>query len=213
VIYIDDYNSKAITNTPPNNKREDKVELAKAKLEINSKQLAVFWHITGVAIANNFSQVKALLLKYGFNVVNEEDAAVAISEMIGTPKWTSFVVEIGEIIENTVDEKIIESLKNNKEESSWVEALISAVGSVAGSSLGLGAASKQQKVAKENAKSQMFSGITSVLVAKENTRLEAEKTKQQQKKSIALIIVSVVIVLGIIIAIIVYRRRKQALKN
>ena len=110
MFYIDDYNSKAITNSPP--KKEEKLELAKTKTEM--EQLAVFWHIAGVAIARNFTDVKGLLGKYDYQVSNEKDAAAAITDILGTPKWTKFVKEFEGIIEDTVDEKI-DYLKNNEE--------------------------------------------------------------------------------------------------
>ena len=56
MFYIDDYNSKAITSTPP--KRDQKSEVAKTKLELNSQQLAAFWHLTGITIADNYETVK-----------------------------------------------------------------------------------------------------------------------------------------------------------
>jgi hypothetical protein len=111
MFYIDDYNSKTITNSLPKKERE---ALAKVKSEMDSKQLATFWYIAGVTIASNYEEVRELLLKYGYDVTNEEDAAAAITDILGTPKWTKFVKEFEGIIEDTVDEKI-DYLKNNEE--------------------------------------------------------------------------------------------------
>lgn len=206
MIYIDDYNSKAVTSSPP--KKEDKIELAKTKLEMNSKQLAAFWYLAGATIANNFVEVKVLLEKYGYQVNNEEDAAAAITDMLGTPKWTKFVKEFGEIIESTIDEKIVNELKENNEESGWVEALIQAVGAVASSSLNLGASSKQLKATKENAKSQMFTGIAATMAERERTKAEIEKTRREEKKGVVWIILAVILIIGIIVGIVIYKKNK-----
>ena len=207
MFYIDDYNSKAITNSPP--KREDKMELAKAKKVMESKQLSVFWYLAGTTIANRFVEVKALLSKYGYKVVNEEDAAAAISDMIGTAKWVKFVKEFGEIMEDSIDERIINDINESSEESGWIEALIQAVGSVASSSLNVAASNKQLKGTKENAKAQMFTGVAAILAEKERTKAEAEKTRREEKKGTIWIVLSIVIALAVIIAIIIiYKRRK-----
>lgn len=206
MFYIDDYNSKAITNTPP--KREQKEELAKAKAEINGKQLAVFWYVSGITIAHNFNAVKTLLSKYGYEVANEHDAAAAISDMLDKPKWVAFVKEFGEVIENTVDENVFKEFKAG-DESSFVAALISAIGAVIGGSLSLASSAKQKQVAKENAKSQMLSAISAALTEKERRKTEAEISARQQKKSVMIIITVSVIIVGIIIAIVIYKRSKS----
>ena len=205
MIYIDDYSSKAITNSPP--KKEDRIELAKAKTEMNGKQLAAFWYIAGVTIASNYKDVKELLSKYGYDVSNEHDAASAIANIYGTPKWIKFIAEFGDIIEASVDENlIIDSIGG--EESSWVQALIAAVGAVASSSLTLAKSSKDKKAAESNAKSAMFVGITNVLAEKEKVKAEKEKTMRESKSGIIWIVIAVLVVIGLIIGFVIYKKNK-----
>ena|ERR1700741_931920 len=206
MFYIDDYNSKAITNGPP--KKSDKIAISNAKKQMEARQLAIFWHLAGITIVSDFAEVKGLLNKYGYKVSNEKDAALAITDMIGTAKWANFVKEFGEIMEEAVDEKIVDQINSGGEESAWVQALIAAVGSVASSSLNVAASAKAQEAAKENAKGQMFTGISAMLTEKERTKAEAERTKQSSKKGIIWIVLAIIIVLGIIIGIVIYKKRQ-----
>jgi len=207
MFYIDDYNSKTITNTPP--KKEQKLEEAKAKLEMTSKQLAVFWYVSGITIAHSFEAVKTLLEKYGYKVVNEEDAAAAIADMLGTDKWTKFVKEFAEIIENTVDERVFQEYKtSSEEESGFVAALIAAIGAVAGGTLGLISSSKQKQAAKESAKAQMFSGISAAVAERQKQKTEQEISKREQKRNVMWIVIISFLVLGTIIGIVIYKRNK-----
>ena len=202
MFYIDDYNSKTITSTPP--KREDKIALDKAKKDIDTRQLSIFWYLSGITIANNFTEVKSLLNKYGYDVVNEEDASVAMSDMLGTAKWAKFVSDFGSIMENTVDERIINQI-DNSEDAGWIETLISAVSSISGSTLNVASSSKELQSTKETAKKQMISGVTAMLSQNEKTKA-VKKTKVETKKN-TLWIIAVIIVL-IIISIFIYRRYK-----
>lgn len=201
MFYIDDYNSKTITNSPP--KREDKIALDKAKKDMDTRQLSIFWYLAGITIANNFTEVKSLLSKYGYNVVNEEDAAVAMSDMLGTAKWAKFVSDFGSIMENTVDERIINQI--NSEDTGWIEALISAVSSMSGSTLNVASSNKELQSTKEKAKTQMISGVTAMLSQNEKTKA-VEKTKVETKKN-TIWIIAVIIIL-ILISIFIYRRYK-----
>ena len=201
MFYIDDYNSKTITNSPP--KREDKIALDKAKKDMDTRQLSIFWYLSGITIANNFTEVKSLLSKYGYNVVNEEDAAVAMSDMLGTAKWAKFVSDFGSIMENTVDERIINQI--NSEDTGWIEALISAVSSISSSTLNVASSSKELQSTKEKAKTQMISGVTAMLSQNEKTKA-VEKTKVETKKN-TIWIIAVIIIL-ILISIFIYRRYK-----
>jgi hypothetical protein len=207
MFYIDDYNSKTITNSPP--KKADKEALVKVKTELDNKQLAAFWYIAGVTIASNYDEVSELLLKYGYDVTNEEDAASAIADMLGTPKWTKFLVEFGEIIEETVDESVLNNLKEGNDESGWVEALIQGIGAVGSSSLGLAKSAKDKKAAEASAKAQMFYGITNVLAEKEKLKAEKERTLQNQKKGSTWIIVGVVVVVIAIVGFVIYKKMKS----
>lgn len=201
MFYIDDYNSKTITNSPP--KREDKIALDKAKKDMDTRQLSIFWYLSGITIANNFTDVKSLLNKYGYNVVNEEDAAVAMSDMLGTAKWAKYVSDFGNLMENTVDERIINQI--NSEDTGWIEALISAVSSISGSTLNVASSSKELQSTKEKAKTQMISGVTAMLSQNEKTKA-VEKTKVETKKN-TIWIIAVIIIL-ILISIFIYRRYK-----
>lgn len=201
MFYIDDYNSKTITNSPP--KREDKIALDKAKKDMDTRQLSIFWYLSGITIANNFTEVKSLLSKYGYNVVNEEDAAVAMSDMLGTAKWAKFVSDFGSLMENTVDERIINQI--NSEDTGWIEALISAVSSISSSTLNVASSSKELQSTKEKAKTQMISGVTAMLSQNEKTKA-VEKTKVETKKN-TIWIIAVIIIL-ILISIFIYRRYK-----
>jgi hypothetical protein len=212
MIYIDDYNSKVINNGPP--KKEDREILADTKKHLDSRQQAIFWYLAGVTIGSNYEDVKTLLSKYGYDVSNEQDAATAIAEMIGTPKWTKFVLEFGNLIEESVDENVFNKLEDGAEESSWVQALIGAIGSIGGSSLGLAKSSKDKKAAEVNAKSAMFTGITNVLVEKQRLDAEREKTLREEKKGTIWIVIAVVVVLLVIIGFVVYKRMKaKAIAN
>lgn len=204
MFYIDDYNSKAITNSPP--KKEEKLELDKAKLELKSQQLATFWFLTGATIADKFNEVKAILDKYGYEVVNEKDAAAAISDMLTTPKWPKFIKELGSVIEETVEDRL--ELKDTSEESGFVAAIIAAAGTIIGGTLGLAGSAKAKAAAKENAKAQMFTGITAVLAEREKRKAQQEMAKAQAKKTTIWAIVTVFIVLAIIIGVVIYKRNK-----
>ncbi len=201
MFYIDDYNSKTITNSPP--KREDKIALDKAKKDMDTRQLSIFWYLSGITIANNFTEVKSLLNKYGYKVVNEEDASVAMSDMLGTAKWAKYVSDFGSLIESTIDERIINQI--NSEDNGWIEALISAVSSISGSTLNVASSSKELQSTKEKAKTQMISGVTAMLSQNEKTKA-VEKTKVETKKN-TIWIIAVIIVL-IIISIFIYRKYK-----
>lgn len=204
MFYIDDYNSKTVTSTPP--KREDKIVLDKAKKDMDTRQLSIFWYLSGITIANNFTEVKSLLSKYGYNVVNEEDSAVAMSDMLGTAKWAKYVSDFGSLMENTVDERIINQI--NSEDTGWIEALISAVSSISGSTLNVANSSKELQSTKEKAKTQMISGVTAMLSQKEKTKA-VEKTKVETKRNnIIKIIIAIVIVLAII-AYFLYKKRQN----
>ena len=212
MIYIDDYNSKVISNGPP--KKEDKAMLADTKKQMDSRQQAIFWYLSGVTIGYNYEEVKVLLSKYGYDVSNEQDAATAIAEMIGTPKWTKFLLEFGNLIEESVDESVFKKLEDGAEESSFVAALIGAIGAIGGSSLGLAKSSKDKKAAEVNAKAAMFVGITNVLAEKQRVDAEREKTLREEKKSTIWIVISVVVVLLAIIGFVVYKRMKaKAIAN
>jgi len=204
MFYIDDYNSKTITNSLP---KKDREALAKVKSEMDSKQLATFWYIAGVTIASNYEEVRELLLKYGYDVTNEEDAASAIADMLGTPKWTRFAVDFGNVVEETADDNIIELLKNS-EESEFIAAIIAAAGAAIGGSLGLASSNKQLKASKENARAAMIMGITNVLAEKEKAKAERARAARESKSGVVWIVVSVIVVIGIIVAIIIYKRNK-----
>jgi hypothetical protein len=210
MFYIDDYNSKTITSSP--SKKEDVKELTKTKFEMIKQQLAAFWFLAGVTIVDKFKDVKELLSKHGYMVSDQQDAASAIADMVGTAKWTKFVKDFSEIIEDKVDETIVDvDTKEDKEENSFAGltvAIIGAAGALASGSLGLASSSKHQKAAKESAKAQMFSGIAATIAAKEAAKVERERIASEKQKQIVWIVVSVIIVLGIIIGIIIYKKRK-----
>jgi hypothetical protein len=203
MFYIDNYNSKAISNTPPN--KEDMKKIVQTKNELTKQQLAVFWNIVGVAIGYNYEDVKELLAKYGYKVVNEQDAAVAIADLWGTTKWVDFVKELNYILEDTIDEHMTEA----QEESGFVAALIGAIGAVAGGTLGLASSDKQKKAAKEGAKTQMLAGLTNVLAAREQRKAAELEAKTSKGKTIVWIIVSLIIVIGLIIGIVIYKKNKK----
>ena len=142
--------------------------------------------------------------------MNENDAAAAIADMLGTDKWPKFVKELGGIMENTVDDRMLAAFEGDNEESGFVAALIAAIGAIGGAALNLAGSSKAQKVAKENAKSQMIGGITAVLVEREKLKAEKERTKQSEKKNIVWIIVASLVVVAIIVGMIIYKRNKAA---
>lgn len=214
MFYIDDYNSKTITNTPPAKKiTQYRKDWENAKIDANKKQLQAFFYLAGVVIGKNYDAVKELLSKYGYEVSSERDAATAISDMIGKKEWPKFLKEFGDLMEDTVDESIFENLSEDakSEESGWVEAVIAAVGSITGGALSLASSKKTQEAAKENAKATMFSGLAGILAEKEKTKAEMEKTKQQQKKGVIWIILGILLIVGIVVTILVVRaRRKKA---
>jgi hypothetical protein len=209
MYYIDDYNSKAVTNTPP--QREMIAKLKQANSEVQKAQMDAFWNLMGITIAENFDDVKEILSRYGYNVVNEEDAAVAISEVWATPKWLDFVKEISLLIEETVDEKLSDILPKT-EESSWIEAVIQAVGSITGGSLQLAASNKQLKATKENAKAQMITALAEVQAERQKVEAERIKAEGGMGKTAYWIVGITIASIAIIVAIVVYRRRKAQSK-
>lgn len=204
MFYIDEYDSKTITNTPP--KREDKIVLSKAKKNMDTKQLSIFWYLSGITIANNFTEVKSLLGKYGYNVVNEEDAAVAMSDMLGTAKWAKYINDFGGIMEGTIDERIINQISSS-DDAGWIEALISAVSSISSSTLNVPSSVKELQATKEKAKSQMISGISAMLSQKENEK-RLINAKIEKKNNTIKIIIAIVIALAII-AYFIYKNKQN----
>lgn len=211
MYYIDDYNSKAVTNTPP--KRQMVAKLKQANTKMQKAQLDAFWNLMGITIVENFEDVKELLSQYGYNVINEEDAAVAISEVWGTPKWIDFVRDAGFLIEDTVDEQLIQNLAPKTDENSFatvvIAAIVGAVGAIGGGSLQLASSNKQLKATKENAKSTMISAIASVQA--ERLKVEAERIKAEGAtgKTAYWIVGITIACIAIIVAIVVYRKRKM----
>lgn len=205
MYYIDEYNSKAVSNTPPQKKLVAK--LKQANTETKKAQMDAFWNLMGITIAERFDDIKDILARYGYKVVNEEDAAVAISELWSTPQWLDFVKDIGLLIESTIDEKLLESSLPQTEESSWVQAVIAAVGSITGGSLALASSNKQLKATKENAKSSMISSIAQVQAEREKVEAERLKAEGGTKRVIYWVVGITIVSLAIIIAIIIYRRR------
>lgn len=205
MYYIDDYNSKAVSNTPPQKKLVAK--LKQVSEESKKAQLDAFWNLMGITIAERFDDVKELLARYGYIVVNEEDAAVAIAEVWGTPKWMDFVDEVSALIESTIDDQLLENLAPKTDESSFVAAIIGAVGAIAGGSLGLASSSKQLKASKENAKTQMLASLAGVQMERERAATEREKAKSEKTKALYWILGIVIIAITIIVAIIIYKRK------
>jgi hypothetical protein len=205
MYYIDDYNSKAVTNTPP--QRQMVAKLKQANTENQKAQMSAFWNLMGITIAENFDDIKEILSRYGYNVINEEDAAVAISEVWATPKWLDFVKDASLLIEETVDEKLSDILPKT-DESSWIEAVIQAVGSITGGSLQLAASNKQLKATKENAKATMITALAQVQA--ERQKVEAEKLRSEGATGkTAIWIVGITIAcIAVIVAIVVYKKRR-----
>lgn len=209
MIYIDDYNSKAISNTPPKSTKKLVDKLKAMTNEKRKEQLNAFWQLVGITIAENYDDVKELLSRYGYKVVNEEDSAVAISDLWGKPKWMDFLNEISILIESTIDEKLVENILPQSDESSWIAAAISAVGSIAGGSLGLATSKKQADAAKETAKGQMISAIAQVNAEKQKQKTELAKVKAEETKMMYWIVGILIIVVAIIITVVIIKRRKQ----
>lgn len=209
MYYIDDYNSKTVSNNPPKKKMLDK--LKKINQQSKKEQLNAFWKIVGVTIAENFEDVKELLARYGYRVVNEEDAAVAIADIWKTPKWLDFVKELSILVESTVDEKLVENLLPNTDESSWVAALIGAVGALGGGALGLASSKNEAAAASENAKAQMIAAVEQARLERERMEAERLRIKSQEKRTVVWVIGILValVVIAIIVAIIVRNRRNK----
>jgi len=210
MYYIDDYNSKAVTNTPP--QRQLVAKLKQANAEMQKAQMDAFWNLMGITIAENFDDIKEILASYGYNVVNEEDAAVAISEVWATPKWLDFVKEVSLLIEETVDKKIAQITLPATEESSWIQAVIQAVGSITGGSLQLASSNKQLKATKENAKAQMITALAEVQAERQKVEAERVKAAGGMGKTAYWIVGITIASIAIIVAIVVYRRRKAQSK-
>ena len=209
MYYIDDYNSKTVSNNPPKKKMLDK--LKKINQQSKKEQLNAFWKVVGVTIAENFEDVQELLARYGYRVVNEEDAAVAIADIWKTPKWLDFVKELSILVESTVDEKLVENLLPNTDESSWVAAVIGAVGALGGGALGLAQSKQQAAAASENAKAQMIAAVEQARLERERMEAERLRIKSQEKRTVVWVIGILValVVIAIIVAIIVRNRRQK----
>jgi cobalamin biosynthesis Mg chelatase CobN len=210
MYYIDDYKSRAVTNTPPVNK-----ELRK-KLEVETKsaiqmQLDAFWKIMGLTIADNFDEVQSLLDKYGYKVSNEEDAAVAIADLWEKTKWMDFLKEVSILMESTMDENLVESIIPEKDESGFVEALIGAIGAIGGGTLQTIKSKNESNAAKENAKATMIASLSQLKVEKEKARLEREKMKASKSKSVTWIVIITLLVVVTIIGVVIYKRRKAGI--
>ena len=210
MYYIDDYNSKAVTNTPP--QRQMVAKLKQANTENQKAQMNAFWNLMGITIAEKFEDIKEILSRYGYNVVNEEDAAVAISELWTTPKWLDFVKDASFLIEETVDEKLDNTILPNTDESSWVEAVIKAVGSITGGSLQLAASNKQLKATKENAKATMITALAGVQAERQKVEAERLRSEGATGKTAIWIVGITIACIAVIVAIVVYKKR-QALNK
>lgn len=205
MYYIDDYNSKAVTNAPP--QRQMVAKLKQVSDESKKAQLDAFWNLMGITIAERFEDVKELLAQYGYVVANEEDAAVAISEIWATPKWMDFVKSAGILIESTIDNQLLQNLAPKTDEASFVGAIIAAVGAIVGGSLGLASSNKQLKATKENAKTQMIAAIAGVQMERERAATEREKANAGKTKALYWILGITIISIVIIVAIIIYKRK------
>lgn len=207
MFYIDNYQSSVISNKPPVNKQLMK-KLEAEKKSATQAQLNAFWKIMGITIADKFDEVQALLNKYGYKVSNEEDAAVAISEVWDTAKWMDFVKEVSILIESSIDENLVENILPEKDESSFVEALIGAIGSIGGGTLQTIKSKKEADAAKENAKATMIASLTQVKVENERARLEREKMKASKRKTTTWIVIVTLLIVLIIIGVVIYKRRQ-----
>jgi len=209
MYYIDDYNSKTVSNNPPKKKMLDK--LKKINQQSKQQQLNAFWQIVGVTIAENFEDVQELLARYGYRVVNEEDAAVAIADIWKTTKWLDFVNDLSVLVERTVDEKMVEILLPNTDESSWVAAVIGAIGALGGGALGLASSKEQAAAASENAKAQMIAAMDQARMERERIEAEKLRIKAQEKRTVIWVvgILVALVIIVIIVAIIVRNRRQQ----
>ena len=206
MYYIDDYNSKTVSNNPPKKKMLDKLKAVSQKNQ--QQQLNALWQLIGVTIGENFEDVKELLARYGYKVVNEEDAAIAIADIWKTPKWLDFVKELSILIERTFDEKMVENLLPNTDESSWVTVLISAIGAIGGGALGLAQSKKQAEAASENAKAQMIAAIEQARLERERIESEKLKAKASENKAIYWIIGIIIFMTFVILGIVIYKRSK-----
>lgn len=206
MYYIDDYNSKTVSNNPPKKKMLDKLKSVSQKNQ--QQQLNALWQLIGITIGENFEDVKELLARYGYKVVNEEDAAVAIADIWKTPKWLDFVKDLGIIVEATVDEKMVENLLPGTDESSFVAAIITAVGAIAGGALGLASSKKQADAASENAKAQMIAALAQIKAERERAEAERAKAKASENKALYWIIGIVIVMMFVILGIVIYKRSK-----
>jgi hypothetical protein len=161
-----------------------------------NNNINVLWYLIALTISNHFDRVKLLLNKYGYDPLNEEEAAVDISDMIGTFKWDMFIKEFGEI---------------KLEESGWIDAVISAVGGIASASLNFASSKKQQQATKDNAKAQIITSLAQIKLERERIKTEIERNKQQAEKTKRFIIISLIISLAFIISLvfILFIRRKK----
>lgn len=103
MFYIDDYNSKAIVNRPP-----QKQKFTPEQKEKQNDVLNLFWYTMGVTIAEKFDSMKNTLNKYGFSVNTEQEAATAINSMAfgkDTKRWKSFMNDVSSLMNDTLDAK------------------------------------------------------------------------------------------------------------
>ena len=104
MFYIDDYNSKAIVNRPPQKQQKFTPEQKQEQNDV----LNLFWYTMGVTIAENFDAMKNLLNKYGYSVNTEQEATTAINNMAfgkDTKRWQSFLNDASSLMNKTLDSK------------------------------------------------------------------------------------------------------------
>lgn len=104
MFYIDDYNSKAIVNRPPQKQQKFTPE----QKEKQNDMLNLFWYTMGVTIAEKFDSMQNILNKYGFSVSTEQEATTAVNTMAfgkDTKRWQSFLNDVSGMMNDTLDAK------------------------------------------------------------------------------------------------------------
>lgn len=201
MIYVDTYDSKAITNAPPSKSVPIPGD--------SSEALKYFWYAIGVTIAENYNTVKNLIAKQGLIVDDKADAVKAITDMWGTKKWDPFLKDITPVVADTLETKHPELLPEESPSGGWVTAVIQAVGSIGTGVAGAVSSDKQLQASKAQAQATALQGIAGVVAEKEKAKAEIAKAQSSEKRALIYVLIALIFVIGAIIAIVVYKKRQQ----
>lgn len=237
MFYVDEIDSKVITDKPPVGTIAGNPGTKKISNEGTRQMLKNFWFLMGLTISENYEYTKSLLAKHGYYVTSQKDAAEAIVHLWSTDKWKEFHKDIIPIVQKTTEIKL--NTKPVDESSADGSAPGSAPsgdtqgGSSGGfdltgfgmiaqaAAMGLGAISsvftgkqdiKRAKIESEAiARQEMLKGLNSVAAQKQAAKQAAAQREANKTSTLIWVLVILFLIIAVTITVIVIKKRnKQA---